>query len=444
MKDQGMDLPALSEKRPDGLSASRLFDGYSLSRRQVSATGGEQNALPTESLLSFETQGLYARVCSSYDFESYTKVGTENRELAIANLGWCDLQEYGALWPAEKALRQRVEQNCTHEQSEEMLRLLRDFEKRKKADGVSSIEISDTLKGITRILENRDRSVVTQEERVLLALDALREAGRPHDIDQGKYNTCNVTVLCERLFTRKPSKAVHILESVVSTGAWHADDGKLIILDKESLTPAPESCTQPVLDGDRSYATQLLNIALVNDASQRRNPCQFYKQVVPDSPFDNVERLTYANGREVMTYGPKGFRPARTPEMPVEEIQQVEKRLFGYDKTCVANASISSDKSIRRINSVEDLEKALIHFKERHKFPATIVVDANNACFLGISSSVPGWHVVSVTNYDVYNQEVEVSNEWGRFFDKKMTLQELYDSTLPVRWTFPPKFVDGV
>ena len=121
----------------------------------------------------------------------------------------------------------------------------------------------------------------------------MHQCAHPDETDQGHHNTCAPTAEAESILTRNPSKAAEMVVTTALTGQWTAPDGKVITIDKGSLQPGVEESVYPSKDGgQRTFATQLLNLTMVNDALQRLVPPQYYVQRRADdeTPGDTGER----------------------------------------------------------------------------------------------------------------------------------------------------------
>jgi hypothetical protein len=298
------------------------------------------------------------------------------------------------------------------------------FEKRAKSQPLSAREISETYDQLSKLLEAKD-GAVPKEYRVLAAETFAHHMGNPRNIDQGFHQTCSMTALEERLITRNPSKAAEIIATMAVTGHWKAPDGKIIKITPGSLVLGAEERVTPPYDGERSYATQLMNLALINDVDQRKIPPEFYSQEMPTDPSDTGERLKYADGTDVtnndiLHNGDKSHY--NKPDVTCSDISQEGQSINGEGQFFIANGREDSDKGVVHVRSQEDLRRTLKEMKAKHKLPAIIFVDGNSPSFGGDPLNGPGWHVVSITDYDESTGKVHISNQWGEGSYKDMTL----------------------
>lgn len=277
-------------------------------------------------------------------------------------------------------------------------------------------------------------SQLDQTQRTQLADSMLHDIGHPNETDQGMHNTCNVTALEKRLNATDPTKFANMVTEVGLTGHYTASDGKVIqvAFDKNSLKPDAEASLDPNdkrTDGARNYASQIFDLATVNDYWQHQNPPLQYKQVAPASPNDTGERLTYPNGQEVM--GPDG-KPMRQPGLSTEAIGQIGKDLGMKDNFIISNAEVDGPNSRNGVDKVQDFD-AFKKQLENMKPPAIIMVNAGNHLFTNASTNnqSDGWHVVNATDYKAGPPAmVFMTNQWGSENNKWVPVTDLYNATL--------------
>lgn len=279
---------------------------------------------------------------------------------------------------------------------------------------------------------------ISEQNRIVLAEDVMEHAAWPHKISQGHYNTCNVTTVEEQLFTRYPSKAAEIATSV----ALHSEFislGKRIKIDADSLIPREESRKSPPADGQRSYATQLLNVALVNDTTQRLHPPQFYSQIPSDRdvvaggnathPADNAdhgERMTDGHGHEIINERGNPRRGAGAASSAYAIATEMA-RLTGRHDVMITNATSIHDTGILHVSSPAQLDDVLRH----HKMPMIIGIDANNPPWnLSHGPGQHNMHVITIQSYDAASHTAHVSNQWHNADDIDVSVDVLYQATL--------------
>jgi hypothetical protein len=71
---------------------------------------------------------------------------------------------------------------------------------------------------LAHILELKGNVPLSQRERVRLVNGAMANAAEPTSNDQGKYSTCQITTIENRLYAKEPSTVTDILSQVASEG----------------------------------------------------------------------------------------------------------------------------------------------------------------------------------------------------------------------------------
>ncbi|MGD9682500.1 MAG: hypothetical protein AB7W16_15040 [Candidatus Obscuribacterales bacterium] len=315
-------------------------------------------------------------------------------------------------------LRESAEQNITDpEARKEFLENMRKFEARARQQGLSEEEIAKTFDQTSRLLDAKEGKV-SPENRVLAARGLARHLAEPSGMDQGYHNTCGATSLGERTMTRHPSQAAEMVASAAIDGKWTAPDGKVIEIPPQNLTPGVEERTYPPVDDDRTFATQLLNSAMINDSTQRRMPPEYYVQGRPTGDGDTGERLIY-----------KGQKPedGRTFDgQTAPELAEEAKRINGDQNAIMQDPDIDSGDNVVRITSREDLDRALADAKKNGNMPLIVFVDTADPIFGGDGTGPNRYHFVSITDYDPETGQVKMSNQWGPQNDKTVSLDDLF------------------
>jgi hypothetical protein len=310
------------------------------------------------------------------------------------------------------------------------------LEGRAQADGKMDQDVAQTYQQMTRLLDADPSKAKVSDPKLLgrLVEQIAHQAADPN-IDQGNHNTCNVTTLGDVTFTKHPGVAAEAIATTALTGQWrNPADGKVSVIPEGSLKPGTEEDRDLPKDGQRSYATQLLNLALVNDQTQRRNPPEYYSQEQPErgnqNRSDTGERLRYADGSEVsrnekvVVVDANGMpraeiqkRPARSPNLDCSEIEQIGERLGDGKQILITNPDVAGvNSSEAQPRNAQELAKTLGDKQSNGSLPAVVMVDANNPEFGGSGKSPNGgrWHVLSVTGYDSTTGQVTLSNQWGK------------------------------
>jgi hypothetical protein len=338
------------------------------------------------------------------------------------------------------------------------------FEDRVKSGDVPKEEVARTYEAISKMVDS-STDVTSRGQRLQLAKNIMFHAGDPTSTDQGRYQTCAVTTQQERMFTRNPGQAAEIISEAATTGKWVAPDGKEIKLDRGSLKPQPESVSGQPIDGERSYATQIMNNVLANDIHQRKANPEYYVQLNGKDrngrrlgEQDSGERVYGADGKEVRD--PEG-KKLRAPQLDDVEISDQMKRLSGDSKAVLIHKNVvaMSQESLqhenpaeyarqknnpdygKNVNIFDDQQKfadALKELKEQKKFPAIIGLDGGNKEIVkGLPKEAPGQpdgptaHMLSITDYDAEKGRVRLSNQWGKASDRWISIKALYDAANP-------------
>lgn len=315
-------------------------------------------------------------------------------------------------------LRESAEQNITDpEARREFLENMRKFEARAREQGLPEEEIAKTFDQTSRLLDAREGKV-SPENRVLAARGLARHLAEPSGMDQGYHNTCGATSLGERTMSRHPSRAAEMVASAAIDGKWTAPDGKVIEIPPQNLTPGVEERSYPPVDDDRTFATQLLNSAMINDSTQRRMPPEYYVQGRPTGDGDTGERLIYKGQKPEEG---RAFNGQTAPELAEEA-----RRINGDQNAVLQDPDIDAGDNVVRITSREDLDKALADAKKNGNMPLIVFVDTADPIFGGDGTGPNRYHFVSITDYDPATGQVRMSNQWGPQNDKTVSLDDLF------------------
>ncbi|MDZ4834926.1 MAG: hypothetical protein SGJ27_14205 [Candidatus Melainabacteria bacterium] len=157
---------------------------------------------------------------------------------------------------------------------------------------VSSQEIDKAYKHVERLLEAESNKGVTKPEREVLAQQILLQTANPTRIDQGNHNTCNVNSVECRIYTREPSHAARMVADLALNGEFVAADGNTVV----RLNPGPvdwNGTKASVMDGLRSYASELFQVCAVNVHYVKEGKGIRYEQIKPvhGNEDDTGERL---------------------------------------------------------------------------------------------------------------------------------------------------------
>ncbi len=192
-------------------------------------------------------------------------------------------------------------------------------------------------------------------------------------------------------------------------------------LDPNSLHPDGEtnfrSGKLDANDGNRNYASQVFDMATVNDYWQKQHPPAIYTQTnARDGQGDTGERLMYANGQEMR--GPDG-RPMRQPGLGTEAMAQIGKDVglegnFVVSTKQFQESGEPGEKGEHRTQTYDEFKKALTDN------PTSIIaLNAKDKLFTGTENKggAQGGHVVTVSDFkkgeNGQPDEVYMRNQWG-------------------------------
>lgn len=279
--------------------------------------------------------------------------------------------------------------------------------------GVSNTEIAKTLDQTSRLLST-ESSVLDpsseQQSRVVAAEGILKNAGHPDIyVNQGNHNTCNVTTVEERTYTRYPSRAAEIVTDSLLNGQYTSLDGKTVTLNKDALTPDANSRTNQLQgENSREYASQIFQAGVLTDLGLRNNPPVQY--IANGGPGASGEGWETASGQKYSFNG-----------TGIQEIADMNRYTNGDTNVVAAGFS-----------SPEELESWIS--QNAGKQPLTIGVNGMDPLFYGDHTRSDGQtgglnHVVSIEDYDAANHRVKVSNQWGSNMDFWVDINLLYQAT---------------
>jgi hypothetical protein len=353
--------------------------------------------------------------------------GKENYDKPLS-----DFKHDGHLKSSKDTLNQAVKDHVAAEKQAAFKKDMDGFEARAQKEHLTPEEVAKTYDQMSRMLNApMDRAVVSQQDRALLAEGLIHQCAHPEATTQGAHNTCNVTTVAHETLEKNPSKAAEIAATTSINGEWTAADGKVIKIDTQSLQPGAEESVYPPTDGNRSFATQVLNLTMVNDALQRRVPPESYIQRTPDAdiPNDTGERRLDASDNVIYTgkITADGLSlPLASPNLTDHEIVQVGQRLNGDNSHLI---SLNDPQSgVESMGSEAAFAQRLHQLKQQGQFPVTLAVDANHAPIQEVGQESPGLgaHVVTIDGYDEKTGKVHIFNQWGEKYNKWVNRSDLY------------------
>ncbi|HEY9790047.1 MAG TPA: hypothetical protein V6D22_06605 [Candidatus Obscuribacterales bacterium] len=353
-------------------------------------------------------------------------------------------------------------------------------EQRVTSGQLSAQELGGTYEQINRLLTT-DSPYLTKDERTTVGAEILYHVATPR-IDQGLHQTCNATVLENIAFEKNPSMAAKIIADAALTASITGADGKRIKLDAGSLKPGWEERTFfPPEDMLRTHASQLFQVAVLNDVGQRdkESPSAFVQKPEGDAsllfklgsalPFSEYWMPTgYDVWRERKTGAESDFSG-----LSPGQIADESKRLFGNKYDVLEYDAMPSMKyshpwawaqtgtaelngihgygDSKKMDSENTLRKTLANLKSQDRLPVIVGVNALNP---KIDKSETSWldvftkvirpvrslhdyidmklgminHVVTIKQFDPQKDRVYVSNSAGKDQDGWISVGDLWNA----------------
>jgi len=367
--------------------------------------------------------------------------------------------------PKVKAERDALEKdikNLPPEQQERMRQNMEKFEKRAALQDppMKPEEVAKTLREIKLLAETPDRpdQPLNKAERINIADQVLKHAADPTSIDQGNNNTCNVTTVEARMFTKEPSKAAEMIRELSINGSYvsHGKPEVTVELDRNKLKAGAEESNNPPKDGDRSHASKVFQegaIALSHErhgVTVRDDNGKVVKEYPPGSveyrkgeptsgskpPNDSGEQLIdKKTGQPIKDSGGKDIHgPGLDDDHIVDTYNDItgadppERGMYIVDKNYVAG----DGKKVEKVSSEEDLKKELEKAKgPPSHFPIIVGVNTAQEPFFtdsngGAAGGSGGGHVVTITDYDPRTGEIKMDNQWGKSSDHTISVHDLH------------------
>jgi len=255
------------------------------------------------------------------------------------------------------------------------------FEERARRDGLRAGEVSRVYRELLRLIEPRQGAVIGQDGREQLAREILHQAAYPYGIDQGRHYTCTVSALESRLYARNPLAAAHTITelSTSSRGEFQTASGRTVRVDAASLIPDSEAANQARPDGERTYASQVMQLAMVNEywsgQSAQRQGQNRYVQLHNVTEQDSGERLIDGSGH-VVDHAPD----IRAVDLPAIYREFSHERIAAPFVIVRANRIPTSPDGrdptgVCTVADAADLGRAVEHLESRGAGPVIVEVD---------------------------------------------------------------------
>lgn len=328
-----------------------------------------------------------------------------------------------------------------------------DITDKQKADALE--KFASTTKGELDP-NNKYRSGMDQKDVLKAVAGGMNDVAKPRAIDQGDNGTCNATTIQEGLAFGDPAKYADHLKEAALHGTYTGDDNFRAIIPSSMLKPHESASGAQNIDNVRNFSSQLMQGGMLNHMHQQgkggevKNPDGSVKypagtkQYYTDSDAGGEQR--YLFNADALKPGGTGnpFRDdAGRPTAFVESGAGVGVNQEGFmgrnagikgqfllaqRNFLDANELANLDPSVKLVGSAEELTAAKAararDFGGESGKAGTwsvAVVNANNGLFRGGEGQggAGGGHVVS-TYFDAANPgKGDLSNQWGKQFDRK-------------------------
>ena len=283
----------------------------------------------------------------------------------------------------------------------------------------------------------------------------MLHAADPRTIDQGMHETCNVTTVESRMFTKNPSAAVSLIDQVATTGKYTTADGsQTVSVNPESLkrTGTEEKKAVPE-DGDRSYASQIFQVTAVNlnyqthelhtkdengkDVTYPAGTVE-YRQGKPDEnatpPTSGEVLIDKRTGQPIKDGGKEMQAPGLNDDQIVDTYNQISDHQDSGFYICNKDNISGDGKEVTQIGSEAELKAKIEEAQKNGKLPIILGVNSGQEPFYsdshgGAAGGSGGGHVVTITGIDK-DGKVQVENQWGKESKHSVDMHELYIATM--------------
>lgn len=324
------------------------------------------------------------------------------------------------------------------------------FENRAKAQGLNPLELTKTYEQVTRLLQQKQNEPLTSEQRTHLAQQIMEHAGQPSSIDQGRFNTCGVSTIEVRTYSKYPYSAAKLVVDIALKGSFQASDGTLVKIDPK---PREDNKIYPQPDGTRSHASYLFQLVGTNLIHEHRNKNSTpiahlkYEQQKGNDPSSANEGLyDYEDVVSGKTSTPRFI--SNKPELWDDDLLNMSNMITGRKEKHFVLAHTGhgrgSDEILGRFASADQFQTRLLELKKNKLLPASLRIDSDADPFytdseFGKAGGSGGWHQVTIYGFEPATANkpayVEIDNTWGskadRLGTRKLTLEELYVTTRP-------------
>lgn len=305
------------------------------------------------------------------------------------------------------------------------------FEARAKAQRLQESQVVATYSELQKIFQpDQAAPFLPQSERNDLAKQVLHHVAYPRSIDQGFHNSCNVTTVQVVLAATKPESMANVVRQVAETGKYTTSQNVVVAPDAGSLKRDFEARMANVYStttGERTYASQLFQIAAVNSYYAANETQYIYKQVEPTAPDDTGERLIDTT---------TGNEFSRQPELTNDKLAEISKQITGADLPILEHTDLTDKRTIQ-FGSEQQLKEKIEQQQKAGKMPVILMVHTRHDPFWrengeGRAGGFGGWHVVTIWDMDDKGRLL-MDNQWGLGNDheglRRVPLSLMYGAT---------------
>lgn len=336
------------------------------------------------------------------------------------------------------------------------------FEGRAVRDYLPEEEIGKTYRHLSRLLSTGNgKTVLSDQERALLAEQVLFQAAHPSFVAQGNSNTCAVAALENRIYSRTPSIATALVADVAITGKYVSYSGRIIDMEKISkgLLPDDEASSTNVWQlsegpgreqsyGSRTFASQIFQETAVNTYWQHKlirpdgkavKPGDIaYTKLKPPQDTDTGERLYSLRTNRV--FQDRQGRPISSPNLTADSLAVMNYHITGSTEspTFVVKAGryMEFQGEPLALDSVDNLARYLSVARRNGDLPVVVAIPAAKVGRLtGYENDSGSGHVVTIRSFDHRDGTVELINQWSPKHDfvleRRMTVDELFELISP-------------
>ncbi|CAN5196024.1 hypothetical protein BH10CYA1_BH10CYA1_55830 [soil metagenome] len=315
-------------------------------------------------------------------------------------------------------------------QRETYLENAKTFVERARSAGLADQQVSSVFTASLKLLESPNAKV-SQPLRIQLAQQIMAESAYPGSIDQGNHQTCGMSDIESRTWTKSPAIMANMVAKVAIDGSYTAADGKLITIPPQNLIPDTEAQVNPPKDGTRSFASQIIQATMLNDIGQRLATPWYFTQLTPTNS-SRGEFWTDASGTPltIQAGDRKGQAMEYVGSNPGFLVQEI-KRLTGEDGIVFNHHFDGISDKLTSFKSEAELAQKLLKAKNDGKFPIIISVYGEDPAFGKRDSGIEKKqdHVVCINDYDPKTSAVLINNSSGSIDDKWIKLDRFYQTT---------------